>query len=128
MVARRDDTGEGRRDAALAALTARRPKLVRDLQRAAVRLALRHWEVTADDLRAVVPIPDGVRPAVVGAAVRGLASAGVLVRVGYRNSKRPAAHARPVAVWRVADVAAADAWLVTHPAIEDTEAEATDAD
>lgn len=119
MVARADDSGEKRRDAALAALVARRPGLVRAVQRAAVRLAAGGGEVTADDLRAAVPLPPGVHPAVFGAAVRGLATAGVLVRVGYRHSKRPESHARPVAVWRAADPGRLLAWLVTHPETSD---------
>lgn len=103
------------RDAALAALAARRPALVRDIQRAAVRLALDRGELTADDLRAAVTIPPGIRPVVVGAAVRMLAVAGILVHAGYRKSLRPVAHRRPLAVWRLADAARAAAWLADHP-------------
>jgi hypothetical protein len=110
--------GERRRDAALSLLRVRRAALVRDLTRAAVRLALERGTVTADDVRAVVPIPEGIRPVVVGAAFRDAALAGILRRTGYRPSTRPAAHARPLAVWQLADQAAALAWLDTHPPLD----------
>jgi hypothetical protein len=107
--------GEACRDAALNLLRVHRAAIIRDLTRAAVRLALERGEITADDVRAVAPIPPGIRPVVVGAAIRDLADAGIIHRVGYRNSTRPAAHARPLAVWRLADAAAALAWLAAHP-------------
>lgn len=108
--------GEALRDAALALLAAHRADLVRDLQRAALVLAIARDTITADDIRAAVPIPPGVRPVVVGAALRPLAVAGYLRRVGYRASARPVAHARPLAVWALADDAGAAAWLTAHPA------------
>jgi hypothetical protein len=112
-----DNAGEGeaRRDAALNLLRAHRADLVRDLTRAAVRLALERHEITADDVRAVVPIPPGIKPVVVGAVFRDLADAGIIRRVGFRNSTRPAAHARPLSLWRLADADAALAWLDAHP-------------
>lgn len=111
----KDGDGETLRDAALYLLRQRRAALVRDLARAAVRLALTGDDITADDVRAVVPIPNGIRPVVVGAAMRDLADAGIIQRVGYRPSARAVAHARPLSVWRLADAAAAHAWLATHP-------------
>jgi hypothetical protein len=118
--------GEARRDAALNLLRVHRAALVRDLARAAVRLALASDDITADDVRAAVPIPPGIRPVVVGAAMRDLADAGILRRVGYRPSVRPAAHARPLSVWRLADAAAALAWLAAHPPIPADPVPATD--
>jgi len=110
---RRD--GEARRDAALHLLRIHRAAVVRDLTRAALRLALERGTLTADDVRAVVAIPPGVRPVVVGAAVRYLAEAGIIRRIGYRPSTRAAAHARPLAVWTLADAGAARDWLAAHP-------------
>jgi hypothetical protein len=107
--------GEARRDAALAILRVHRPVVFRDLTRAAVRIALDRGELTADVLRAVVPIPPGIRPVVVGAAIRDLALAGIIRRIGYRPSARPEAHARPLAVWHLTTIAAAHAWLAAHP-------------
>jgi molybdopterin biosynthesis enzyme len=109
--------GESLRDAALALLRVHRAALVRDLTRAAVRLALERGTITADDVRSVVPIPPGIRPVVVGVALRDAADAGILRRIGYRPSTRPVAHARPLTVWRLTDPAAAVAWLDAHPPI-----------
>jgi len=109
----RNGTAEGgaRRDAALALLRGRRSVLIRQLQTAALRIALESGELTADDVRAVVPIPPGISPKVVGAAFRELAVAGLLRRAGYVISTRPVAHARPLTLWRLADPAGASAWL-----------------
>lgn len=118
--------GRARRDAALNLLRVHRAALARDLTRAAVRLAMERDEVTADDVRGVVTIPDGIRPVVVGAAMRDAADAGLIVRVGYRPSTRPIAHARPLTVWRLADAAAATAWLAAHPPLPVDPAPAVD--
>jgi len=114
------DSGETRRDAALNLLADRRPVLVRDIRRAAVRLALTGDTFTADDLRAAVDIPDGINPVVVGSAVRALAVAKIIRKDGSRNSKRKRAHARPNAVWTLADRAAAVAWLAANPPLAAT--------
>jgi len=114
------DSGETRRDAALNLLADRRPVLVRDIRRAAVRLALTGDTFTADDLRAAVDIPDGINPVVVGSAVRALAVAKIIRKDGSRNSKRKRAHARPNAVWTLADRAAAVAWLAANPPLATT--------
>lgn len=106
--------GETRRDAALNMLRAHRADIVRECKTAALRVALDRGEVCADDVRAVVPIPSGVSPKLVGCAFRDLADAGVLRRIGFRNSNRPAAHARPVSVWQLADSACAIAWLAAN--------------
>ncbi len=109
------DDGEFRRDAALDILRSRRAALVRSCTVAAIRVALNGGEVCADDVRAVVPIPPDVSPKLVGAVFRDLADAGILRRVGFRNSQRPAAHARPLSVWRLADADAAQARLAARP-------------
>jgi hypothetical protein len=63
--------------------------------------------VCADDVRAVVTIPPDISPKLVGVVFRDLADAGILRRNGFRNSNRPAAHARPLSDWRLADANAA---------------------
>ena len=111
--------GERLRDEALDELCIRRPAVVRDLTRAAIQLALDHGTLTADDVRAVVPIPLGIRPCVVGAAIR--AAGGILTKTSeYVHSRRPIAHARDIPVWRLADAAGAAAWLTDHPALSTT--------
>lgn len=106
---RRD--GESRRDAALNLLRVRRTDLIRACTTAALRVVLDRGEVCADDVRAVVPIPVDISPKLVGCVFRDLADAGILRRDGYRNSIRPAAHARPLSLWRLADASAATARL-----------------
>jgi hypothetical protein len=103
--------GEARRDAALNQLRVRRADLIRECTAAALRVALDRGEVCADDVRAVVPIPADISPKLVGVVFRDLADAGVLRRTGFRNSNRPAAHARPLSVWKLADAAGATARL-----------------
>ncbi|MFO0821976.1 MAG: hypothetical protein U0792_02470 [Gemmataceae bacterium] len=114
-----DDKGEGerRRDAALNLLRVRRADLIREFTAAALRVALERGEVCADDVRPLVAIPDGISPKLVGCVFRDLADAGILRRVGFRNSARPAARARPLSVWRLADPAEATARLAAHRSI-----------
>jgi hypothetical protein len=109
--------GEARRDKALSLLRVRRADLIRDCTAAALRVAIDRTEVCADDVRALVPIPADISPKLVGVVFRDLADAGILRRAGFRASTRPAAHARPLSVWRLADAAAAVAWLAAHPPI-----------
>jgi len=111
--------GERRRDAALALLNAKRPAVVRRLQRAAVLIALDTGTVTADDVRAVVPIPWPINPKVNGAALNTLAELGILHAGDYIRSRRAVAHARPVRVWHIADRIAALTWLAAHPEYPD---------
>lgn len=111
--------GEGLRDAALLLLTATRPATIRRLQRAAVRLALEAGAVTADDVRDAVPIPPGINPKVTGAAVYGLALAGILTGAHYVRSRRKPAHARTLRVWLLTDAAAAVRWLNDNPEYPD---------
>ena len=104
--------GGARRYAALALLRARRSVLIREMQTAALRIALESGEVTADDVRPLVMIPADIKPAFVGVVFKDLAHAGILRHSGiYRRSCRPVAHARPNPIWRLADAAGASAWL-----------------
>jgi len=105
--------GEARRDSALNLLRVRRAGLIRECTAAALRIALETGELCADDVRAVVTIPPGISPKLVGCVFRDLADARILRRDGHRNSKRPAAHARLLSVWRLADPAAAYARLAS---------------
>lgn len=111
--------GETRRDEALNLLRGRRANLICDCTAAALRVALDRGEVCADDVRAVVPIPGDISPKFVGVVFRDLADAGILRRAGFRPSTRPAAHARPLSVWQLADADAASAWLNAYNACAD---------
>ncbi len=99
-------SGEALRDTALDLLRQHRAALVRECTVAALRIALREGEVTADDVRAVVPIPPGINPKLVGAAFNDLAD-GILRRSGDRPSNRKLAHARRVTLWELGDHSAA---------------------
>ena len=107
------NTGEALRDHSLNQLRERRPELIRQFSDAAIRIALDSGIVCADDVRALVPIPDGINPKFVGCVFRDLADAGILRRDGYQPSKRPKAHARPITLWRLADAHKAIARLAT---------------
>ena len=106
------DKGKSLRDAALNRLRTRRADLIRECTAAALRVALDRGEVCADDVRVVVPIPADISPKFVGVVFRDLADAGILRRAGFRNSTRPAAHARPLSLWRLADADADLAALI----------------
>jgi len=108
------DEGKRRRDVALARLHEHHADIIRKLQFAAIHVALETGTTCADDVRALVAIPPGMSPKVVGPAFRELAADGLLVRIGSRPSIRPEAHARSIAVWQLADSAAASAFLIAH--------------
>ncbi len=102
------------RDDALQLLRARRVVLVRRVQRAYLAL-LFDGPSTTDPVRAVVPIPGGIDPRLVGAAVRALAELELIRRAGLARSTRPEAHGRDLPVWEIADRGTALAWLAAHP-------------
>jgi hypothetical protein len=107
--------GERRRDEALVLLRDRRAALARRLQRALLGLLLTAGPSTSGPLRAVLPLPSGTDPRVVGAAVRGLATARLIGRAGLACFTRPEAHGRDLPLWAIADCAAVLTWLADHP-------------
>jgi hypothetical protein len=109
------------RDEALAWLRLYRAVLVRRVQRVYLDLLLTRGPSTSDPVRALVAIPPGIDPRLVGAALRQLAELGLIRRAGLARSTRPEAHSRDLAVWEVADRAAALDWLAAHPDIPDPE-------
>ena len=110
--------GEARRDRAHLLLAAQRSAVVRRAQRALLDLLLRGDSATADDVRDVVDVPPGISPVCLGAAPGVLARARLIGRRGYAPSRRPEAHARPVAVWELRDRDGAVRWLLQHPNID----------
>lgn len=106
--------GERRRDGALQLLRDRRAVLVRRVQRAFVTLLLERSPSTIDPIRAIVPIPRGIDPRLMGAAVRELANVRLIYRVGLSRSVRPEAHGRDLPLWVISDETAARTWLRTH--------------
>jgi hypothetical protein len=117
--------GERRRDQAHALLHARRPALIRRVQRAYLHHLLARGPATTDAVRELVPVPAGIDQRLVGAAVRALALDRQIVSVGRERSNRPAAHGRWLDRWSVIDRNAALSWLATHPDLPDPGPEAT---
>ncbi len=113
-----DDRSEGERarDAAFDLFRQHRPALVRRLQRAFLLHLLDHGPSTSDALRALVAIPPGVDPRVVGYAVRTLSfDYGLTRRVESTKTRRKVAHARDVQVWVAPDAVKVRGWLHAHP-------------
>ncbi len=107
--------GEARKLDAHALLEARREVYVLRGRRALLAALLAGVEATADDVRDAVEVPDEINPVCLGVVPGLLARLGIIERVGFTESRRPDAHARPVSVWRLADRDAALAWLAAHP-------------
>ncbi|MCK4340916.1 MAG: hypothetical protein KAY37_04255 [Phycisphaerae bacterium] len=107
--------GERRKLDAHALLAARRAVYVLRGRRALLTALCYRGEATADDVRRAVALPDDVDPVCLGVVPGPLARAGIIESDGFAKSTRPESHARPVQVWRLADRAAAVAWLATHP-------------
>lgn len=109
------DDGQTRKFDAHALLEARREVYVLRGRRALLARLLDAPEATADDVRDAVELPDAINPVCLGVVPGPLARAGIIERVGFEESRRPDAHARPVSVWRLVDRNAALAWLAAHP-------------
>jgi hypothetical protein len=110
--------GDRRRDLALNRLRTARSGLVRRLMRVFLQHLIDNGPDTSDALRTLVPIPAGVDPRVVGAAVRGLSEKSLITSIGRRKSGRGVAHARKLDLWTIADLDSARLWLVTYPDLD----------
>lgn len=113
--------GEALKQAALRLLEAKRERLVRSASRALLHHLSQHGTATIDDVRAVVPVPKGIDPRLFGAASSMLARAGITHFIGYSKTVRPVGHRHPIGIWEMADPAAAEAWLATHPELPETQ-------
>lgn len=118
--------GERRRDAALDLLRERRAVYVRRAQRALLTAALDRGTGTADDVAAAMDLPPDLDGRLLGAAPGALAHAGLICLAGYVRSTRPERHASVIAVWTLADRAAAVAWLRDNPDLPDLDGDAAD--
>jgi hypothetical protein len=111
--------GDRRKRDALALLEARRGVYVRRGRRALLLQLLATGSATADDVRLVVELPADIGPKLFGAVPTPLVEAGIIRHAGYTPTRRREGHARPVAVWELADRAAAVAWLAAHPDVQE---------
>ena len=84
-------------------------------QRALLSELLTRDRATVDDVRRVVPCPEGVDPKAFGTMPGELAHARIIEADGFVKTTRPQGHARPVTRWRLKDRAAALTWLAEHP-------------
>jgi hypothetical protein len=111
------DSSEGERLKlkAFSLLEVRRQALIRRARRALLAVLIDRGEATADDVWAVVTVPQGINPKLFGAVPGELAALGIITAEGYAKSARREAHARPVQVWLLADSDAAVRWLLEHP-------------
>lgn len=110
-----DPSGEQLKQRAHALLETARKQLVHDGRRMMVQLLLTRPTATIDAVREAIPTPPGIDPVCFGAVPGALARAGVIRRAGYENTSRPLGHARPVAVWEIADRSKAIVWLSENP-------------
>lgn len=112
-------TGEELKADALDRHHLRRPALIRSTQRALLTCLMDGGTATIEDARDAVEVPEGFNPKAFGSVPGTLARAGVIRRAAYVTAQRPAAHARPLSLWELADRDAAMAWLATHPELSD---------
>lgn len=107
--------GARRKGDALTNLEGFREPLVTAGRRALLQTLLTRDAATADDVRELVPVPPGVDPKAFGAVPAGLARDGIIRRLGFTQTSRPQAHARPVSIWGLADRGKAERWLLENP-------------
>lgn len=91
---------------------------VRRGQRLLVERLLRHETGSIDNVRDNIDIPSNVNPTCLGAVPGTLAKAGIIERVGFRNTDHPKGHARPVSVWTLRRREKAIRWLAEHPELD----------
>ena len=87
--------GKAGRDIAMNTLEATRSDWLHTARYIARDICERQGHVCADDIHRRFPPPSGVDPRVMGAVFSGKG----WVRLGYKQSERPACHARPIPIW-----------------------------
>jgi hypothetical protein len=86
------------------------------LQRTALSIVLRQGVVSADDVRKLVTIPEGIDPRIVGPAFLALKNEGWLEEIGDHRTGRAVAHRRTVRDWRLqGDRQAAEQFVAKLP-------------
>jgi hypothetical protein len=122
--ARREEQeeGESRKDAAHHLLEARRDVLIRRARRALLLRLLDVGIVTADDVAELIgPTDPSIDRRWLGTVPGPLAIARIIRRAAYTKSARPIRHASVIAVWELADRAAAIVWLTRNPNLPEGE-------
>ncbi len=112
--------GEAKKAAALALLESRREVFVNRGRRALLTAMLDgDGTATADAVRDLVTLPPGIDAKLFGSVPHRLAYDGIIRNAGRVKTARAVAHGRYVELWRLADRAAAEAWLRNHPDLPD---------
>jgi hypothetical protein len=111
------EEGERRKVAGMELAAARKGDLIHRAQKMMVEAAFTRpgLDFTSDDISDDLGREYSDGGAWVGAAVRGLALAGISIRAGQRKSQRPSRHANEVKVWKIRDVEAARAFCMPIP-------------
>ncbi len=105
---------------ALALLESRREVYVNRGRRALLTVMLTgDGTATADAVRDLVTLPPGIDAKLFGTVPHRLAYDRIIVNAGRVKTARAVAHGRYVELWRLADRAAAEAWLRNHPDLPD---------
>lgn len=94
--------GRAARQLAFDLFRTHRSELIAEASRIMVEIARTRGQVTIEDVRAAMTIPEEHDPRWLGAVPNGLARRGILRRVGFVETKRPKAHARPISLWELA--------------------------
>lgn len=96
-------TGRELRDEALIMLEEKRSEYISHARRHAHSILRRKEQrgehpatVTSDDIWAIFPPPPDINPKVMGAI---FSKSSGLEKIGYQQSKRKEAHARPIGIW-----------------------------
>lgn len=98
--ARPPSEGERRRDEGLQRTThAGQHPWLTQARRAALLHAARHGQVTAEDVRKAVPIPEGVHPSAMGAVFR----TDLLEPQGLAQAEHAEGHARTIRTWALTE-------------------------
>lgn len=84
-------------------------------RRALLNKALTDGVASADDVRDVVPVPDGVNPKIFGPVPSPLAKANIIRPRRPIKTRRAVGHARYITEWELIDPQAAVRWLFENP-------------
>jgi len=88
-------SGRELRDQAIERVAINKESYVQAARKVMHEILDRAGRVTSDDVRDLLPVPDGMDPRVLGAV---FARCG-LRRIGWKETRYPQAHARPIAIW-----------------------------
>jgi hypothetical protein len=114
--------GESRKDAAHHLLEAHRNVLIRRARRALLLRLLDVGIATADDVaERIGPTDPSIDRRWLGSVPGPLEIARIIRRAAYTKSARPIRHASVIAVWELADRAAAIVWLTRNPDLPEGE-------